>query len=78
MRGRSKEELRHIVLAGGGLNISVRGWSSEELRHLALAASGSQHKPRLIFRDLTGRSSEELRHIALARKGCLIFSDGEN
>jgi hypothetical protein len=75
MRGRSKEALRFIVMAGGGLNISTRGWSNDELRFLALAASGSEHKPRLIFRDLSGRSDDDLRFIALAGKGCVIFSD---
>jgi hypothetical protein len=75
MRGRSKEQLRFIVMAGGGLNMSVRGWSSEELRFLALAAASSQHKPRLILRDLSGLTDEDLRFIALAGQGCVIFSD---
>jgi hypothetical protein len=75
MRGRSKEQLRFIVMAGGGLDISVRGWSSEELRFLALAAASSQYKPRLIFRDLIGLTDEDLRFIALAGQGCVTFSD---
>ena len=75
MKGRTHEQLRFIVMAGGGLSISTRGWTSEELRFLAMAAAGSEHKPRLILRDLEGRTDEDLRFIAMAGKGCVIFSD---
>ncbi len=75
MRGRTAEELRHIVLAGGGLKMSMRGRNTEELRHLALAAAASGKRPLLIFYDLAGRTSEELRQLALAGQGCVILSD---
>lgn len=75
MRGRSKEQLRFVVMAGGGLDMSARGWTSEELRFLAMAAAGSQHKPYIVLRDLEGITDEDLRFIAMAGQGCIVFSD---
>jgi len=75
VHNRSIEELHLIVLAGGGLKISMRGRSAEQLRLLALAAVSSGKRPLLIFYDLAGKSSEELRLIALAGEGCVMFSD---
>jgi hypothetical protein len=75
MRGRTFDDLRFIVLAGGSLDISARGFTEEQLRMLALAAAA--HNTRLTFRDLTHLTTENLRHIAIAGKGCVTFGDQE-
>jgi hypothetical protein len=75
MRGRTTEELRAILIAGGGLKMNMVGRSTEELRALATTAAGSPSKPTLILYNLAGRSSEELRALAIAGGGRVIFSD---
>jgi hypothetical protein len=75
MHSRSIEELQLIVLAGGGLKISMRSRGAEQLRLLALAAASSGKRPLLIFYDLAGKSSEELGLIASAGDGCVMFCD---
>jgi hypothetical protein len=69
------DDLRHILLAGGGLNISAAGYTEEQLRFLAMAAAGSGKMPMLILRDTDHLSSEQLRFIGMAGAGCVVFSD---
>ena len=75
MRGRTFDDLRFILLAGGSLNMSARGWREEQLRFLAVAAGASAQKPRLILRDIGALTSNQLRFIAMAGRGRVVFSD---
>lgn len=66
MRGRTFDDIRYILMAGGGVNMSALGWSEDQLRFLALAAAGSKKKPLLVLRDVDGFTSDQLRLIGLA------------
>jgi hypothetical protein len=75
MKGKTTDDLRAIVTAGGGLKMSMRGRTTDDLRSLAVAAAASGKRPLLIFYDLTGRRNDDLRSIAIAGQGCVVFSD---
>jgi hypothetical protein len=69
------DDLRAIVTAGGGLDISAHSWTAEQLQTLATAAVGSGKRPRLVFRGLSDLTSDQLRAIASAGGGLVVFSD---
>lgn len=77
MTGRSADDLRFLVLAGAGLDISAQNLSEIEVRYLAMTAAQHQLKPKIVLRDVGKFSTDQLRRLATAGKGCLVFADLE-
>jgi hypothetical protein len=75
MRGRTIDQLRALIMAGAGLDMSTRGYLAEDLRMLALLAAGREKPPVLVFREASWMTDDQLRFIALAGKGCVTFAD---
>jgi hypothetical protein len=59
---RAFDDVKYVLLAGGGVNMSAAGWTEEQLQRLALVAAGSSKSPTLTLRDtdhLTAIKCEE-------------------
>jgi hypothetical protein len=71
LEGKTVDELRAIVLAGGGLEINGGHYSTDDLRAIVLAG---HRAPQIVIHNSKSKSTEDLRAIALAGGGKIIFA----
>ena len=71
LEGRTRDELRAIAMAGGGLEINGGTYITDDLRAIAMAMREGTH---LVIHNSRTKTTDELRAIAMAGKGHVIFA----